>query len=189
AALRPDLPLTLEVLPKGEKKAKKVTAKVGEYQEGVPAKLPEKASLEKALQKGAAPKKEEPKKDDKKEDKKAEKNEKKADKEDEKDEKPKAPTGLLKRTNAARDRQYWVYVPEEYDPNVSHGLVIWLHPVNKNKKEDMEKITDAWADFCSDNKLIMVCPKSEHETGWVASEAEFVQESARAVIEGYTIDR
>src|SRR5262245_58133439 len=37
AALRPDLPLTLEIIPKGEKKAKKVTAKVGEYQEGVPA--------------------------------------------------------------------------------------------------------------------------------------------------------
>src|SRR5439155_19655800 len=57
--------------------------------------------------------------------------------------KPAAPakkpeTGLLNRTTAARDHQYWVYVPENYDANVAHALVIWLHPPGKNKKEDID---------------------------------------------------
>ncbi len=170
---RPDVQVTLEVTPKGEKNSKKVTVKLGEYQEAVPAELPKKASLEKALHKaGTPPAAKEDKKDEK-----------------EKDDKAKAKTGLFSRTNAARDRSYWVYVPEDYNPNISYGLVIWLHPVNKNKKEDLEKLTDLWEDFCSEQRVIMVCPKSEHETGWVASEAEFIQEAARAVIDGYTIDR
>src|SRR5262249_32480354 len=33
-------------------------------------------------------------------------------------------TGYLERTNTARDRAYWLYVPDNYDPNVSHGLVV-----------------------------------------------------------------
>src|SRR5262249_26267084 len=167
----------LEVTPKGEKKGKNITVKLGEYQETIPAELPKKASLEKALQKPGTPP---PPKGDKKD----EKEEKKEDKE-----KEKAKTGLFSRQNAARDRTYWVYVPDDYDPNISYALVIWLHPVNKNKKEDLEKLTDLWEDFCSENRVIIVAPKSEHETGWVASEAEFIQEATRGVMEGYTIDR
>ncbi len=170
APLRPGVNLVLEVVPRGGK-AKNVTVKVGEYVDAVPAKLPEEATLKRARG-GAAPKK-----DDKKEEKKDE------------DEAPKIKTGLIKRMNAARDREFWLYVPENYDPDVSHALLLWLHPVGKNKETDMEAITDRWADYCSDHRLIMVCPKSENQTGWVASEAEHVTEAVRAALDGYTIDR
>ena len=36
-------------------------------------------------------------------------------------------TGLLKRTNTTLGREYWVYVPENYDPKVSHGVIVWFH--------------------------------------------------------------
>jgi serine protease Do len=176
ATARPGAQVTLEVVPKGEKTAKKIKAQIGEYIEAVPDKLPEKASVGKP-----APPKE--KKKDPKGGEEAQEDEKKA------DEKPKEKTGLFKRTNAARDREFWVYVPEDYNPKTSYALVIWLHPVGKNKERDMEGITDRWADYCSENKIIMVCPKSENETGWVASEADFVQEAARSVINSYKIDR
>jgi predicted esterase len=120
-----------------------------------------------------------PKKDDKAEEK----------KDDKKEEKPKAQTGLFKRTNAARDRNYWVFVPKNYDPNVSYAVVVWLHPVGKNKEADMEKLQDRWEDYCEDNHVILVMPTSQNDTGWVANEMEFVNEAIRTVTAGYTVDR
>jgi S1-C subfamily serine protease/predicted esterase len=122
---------------------------------------------------------------DKKDEKKDEKNEEK--KEEKKDEK-KPETGMLDRTTPAKDHQYWVYVPRNYDPNVSHALVIWLHAAGNGGK-DARDMVHIWQDVCEDRHVILVGPKSESETGWLGSEAEFVQEAARDVIKEYTIDR
>jgi serine protease Do len=175
AGLRPGGQLVLEV--KSKDAAKKVTLKVGDYIDAIPGELPKKASAEKALTPkkpvgGPAPMP--PKKDDEKKD------DKKADK---------AQTGLFKRSNAARDRNYWVFVPENYDANIAHAMVLWLHPVAKNKEKDMEAVKDRWIDYCEDNHLILVMPVSENDTGWVANEMEFVNEAAKNVMGLYTIDR
>ncbi len=100
----------------------------------------------------------------------------------------KAETGLLKRNTPDGEHKYWLYVPDDYDPNMSYGLVVWLHPPGKNKESDVESITDLWGDYCKENQLIMVCPTSENEAGWVPSEAEFVVAAVRATIEKYTVD-
>lgn len=198
ASVQPGTELKFEVKRKAGK-TETLTARLAELPDTVPDELPAEASLKKALEprkqvgprfggppmpggkppepmpprRPAAPatppaaKDEAPKADPKK----------------------KAETGLLNRTNAAADHQYFVYVPKDYDPNVSYGLVIWLHPVGKNKKQDVEDFTDTWEDYCTENHLIVVGPKAENENGWVASEAEFVQEAVRNVLAGYTIDR
>jgi serine protease Do len=98
-------------------------------------------------------------------------------------------TGLLKRNTPDGEHKYWVYVHEDYDPNVAHGLIVWLHPPGKNKDADIESITDAWEEYCKENHLIMVCPKSENEAGWVPSEAEFVIAAVRDTLSRYTVDR
>jgi S1-C subfamily serine protease len=198
ASVQPGTELKLEVKRKAGK-TETLTARVGEMPDAVPAELPAEASHKKAL----APRKtvgpmgpmgplggpnappmprppmppmppmppagggEAPKPDPKK----------------------KAETGLITRTNAAADHSYFIYVPKDYDPNVSYGLVIWLHPVGKNKKQDVEDFTDTWEDYCKDNHLILLGPKAENETGWVASEAEVVQEAVRNVLANYTIDQ
>lgn len=100
----------------------------------------------------------------------------------------KAETGLLEGSTSAKDHQYWVYVPRNYDPNVSHALVIWLHAVGNGGK-DANDMTAIWRDVCEDQHVILVGPKSESDSGWLASEAEFVQETARDVMREYTIDR
>ena len=96
--------------------------------------------------------------------------------------------GLLKRTNAARDHEYWVFVPENYDPNISHGLVIWLHAAGKGGK-DADNVVEIWEDYCAKYHLILVGPKAETETGWVASESEFIAGTAKDLMNEYTIDR
>jgi serine protease Do len=121
------------------------------------------------------------KKDEKKDDKKDEKNE------DKKEEK-KPETGLQERTTPAKDHQYWVFVPKNYDPNVSHALVVWLHAAGNGGK-DARDMVSIWQDLCEDRHIILVGPKSESETGWLGSEAEFVLEAARDVMKEYTVDR
>ena len=105
-----------------------------------------------------------------------------------KPEEKKAETGFLERSTPAKDHKYWLYVPNNYDPNVSHALVIWLHAAGKGGK-DAKDMVSIWRDACEDQHIILVGPKSESETGWLASEAEFVQEAAREVMKEYTIDR
>jgi S1-C subfamily serine protease/predicted esterase len=170
AALPPGTEVKLEVKHKEGDKTDTLSVKLIDQPDSVPEKLPEAASFKKALAArkpaGGAPMPEE-----------------------KKEEKEKPETGLIKRTNAAQDHQYWVYVPENYDPNISHALVIWLHPVGKSKDENVKDFTDTWAQYCQDTHLILVGPKSENDTGWLPSEADFIQETIRKVAEEYTIDR
>src|SRR5262249_55546422 len=135
----PGKEIKLEVIRKEGKKTETLTAKLDvmpsttpEKDGGmVPEKLPDLASAKRALEPlkaiGGGPKPKEDPKDDKKDDKKDGK------KDDKK--KEKAETGLLKRMNAARDHHYWVYVPDDYDPNISYALLVWLHPTGKNKEK------------------------------------------------------
>jgi S1-C subfamily serine protease/predicted esterase len=148
----------------------------------IPDELPEPATLKKAL---------EPrvqvnpmaKKDDKKDEKKGDK------KEEKKDEKKPPETGLLHRTNAAGDRPYWVFVPENYDPNISHALVIWLHDAGRGNDKDADAMVDIWEPFCEDQHIILVGPRAENSSGWLASEADYVREAVNAVAAEYTIDK
>jgi S1-C subfamily serine protease len=180
ASQSPDTEMKLEVLHKADGKTETVTVKLVEAPESVPEKLAEPATLKQAL----APRKksETPAPPDKKEEKKDEKSD------DKKDEEKKVETGLLKRTNDSKDHEYWVYVPKNYDPNIAHALVIWLHPVGKGKEKDIDDFTDLWSYACLENHMIVLCPKAENDTGWIPAEADFIQDAAKKVIGQYTID-
>jgi S1-C subfamily serine protease len=171
----PGLELSFEVKRADGKKTETLKIKLGEIPETVPTKdqLPEKSTAKKALirPKGAGPA---PKKEDKKDDKK---------------DKEKAETGLLKRTTAAADHTYWLYVPDNYDANIAHAVLVWLHPPGKNKEKDFDKFSQAWQFPCEDFHIIVVCPATEAERGWTQSEGEFIQEALRAVSDEYTVDK
>jgi S1-C subfamily serine protease len=169
--LNPGTQLKLEVLRKGGK-TETLTVKLDSMpgtsvvrEDSVPAKLPETASFKKAL----VPLKADPKVKPK-------------------GEEPKKPeTGLLKRTTA-RGHKYWIYVHEDYDPNVAHAVVLWLHPPGKNTDDDVTAFTDLWEDYCKDNHIILVGPKSDGDV-WIPSDSEFVLEALRDVLGHYTVDR
>ena len=97
-------------------------------------------------------------------------------------------TGLLQRTTEATGREYWVYVPETYDKNVSHGVIVWLHASGKGGK-DAEDVVDIWKDFCADHHFLLVGPKSKNPEGWQASESEEVIQIVKDVTGTYTTDR
>jgi S1-C subfamily serine protease len=185
-ALLPGSEVKVEVRRPGEDKVLSFTVKLGQMPDTVPDELPERASHAKALEpRKTVNKAPMPPKPAKKEDKKADK------KDEKKEAKKMAETGLLKRSNAARDHEYWVFVPANYDPNIAHALVVWLHGPGRGKEreKDADNMVDLWETFCEDNHLIMVGPKAQNDTGWLASESDFVREAINTVLGEYTIDR
>ena len=109
-------------------------------------------------------------------------------KKDADEKKEKVETGLLKRTNEALGREYWVFVPDNYDPKVSHGLIVWFHPAGQGGK-DAEVMARTFREFCEDSHFILMGPKSLAAEGWVPSEAEQVMQDVKAVLKQYTIDK
>ncbi len=182
--LAPATEIKLELKRKDGGKKDTVTVKLAAMIDDVPDSLPANDSAKRALEprkQVAVPRPTDPRAQPKPPEKKDEKAEVK------KDEK-KPETGMLERSTPAKDHQYWVYVPKNYDPNISHALVVWLHAVGNGGK-DAKDMASIWEDACEDQHIILVGPKSESDAGWLASEAEFVQEAARDVMKEYTIDR
>jgi S1-C subfamily serine protease/predicted esterase len=176
ASMAPGSEVRLEVVRKEAKKTETVTVKLAEMPDSVPDRLPEKATQKKALEPhkplpNTPPPMGEEKKDAPK------KNAKKS------------PTGLLKRTNETKDKNYWLFIPEEYDPQTSYALLVWLHPQGKSKDQDIDDFKESWEDYCARNHIIVAGPKAENDTGWVASDAEFINQLVREVGEQYTIDK
>ncbi len=175
----PGTEVKMEVRRKGvTDKLDTATLKLGEMPGLVPGELPEPASLKKALvprkavgpkppmPPGMPPKKDEPKKDPKNVEK-----------------------GLFERTSAARDHHYWVYVPDDYDPNVAYALLVWLHPAGKGTEKEIKKVANTWDRICQDQHMILVCPQAQNETGWLRNEAGFILEVIQELMSTYTIDR
>jgi S1-C subfamily serine protease/predicted esterase len=99
--------------------------------------------------------------------------------------KPEPRKGLVRHTDPATGHQYWLYVPETYDANISHGLVIWLHPPGDPMEE---AILALWRDLCKKHHLILFAPKAENPTGWLTSEADLIREDLRTLQAEYTLD-
>ncbi|HMP18235.1 MAG TPA: hypothetical protein PKD72_14520, partial [Gemmatales bacterium] len=77
-------------------------------------------------------------------------------------------------------------VPEDYDPNISYGVVLWLHPPGEPMTEG---ILAVWKPVCNAHHLILMAPQAENKEGWLTSEADIVQFELRALLRQYTIDR
>jgi serine protease Do len=171
--LLPGDELQLEVLRKGGGKTDtlKVTLAAmpgSQRDDELPDKLPEEATFKKALAplENADPKAKGPK--------------------------AKAPekgeTGFLERATA-RGRKYYLWVHEDYDPDVAHAVVVWMHPPGRNTKEDAAKFSDDWEDACKDTNIILIMPVTDNEAGWLPSDADFIRETVADVMAHYTVDR
>lgn len=95
-------------------------------------------------------------------------------------------TGFYEENDTTSGRATWYYVPEDYDPNISYGIVVWLHPAGDAMTDG---ILSVWKPICNQHHLIMMGPKAENNQGWLTSEADQIQLELRALIRQYTIDR
>ncbi|MFO0813750.1 MAG: PDZ domain-containing protein [Gemmatales bacterium] len=98
---------------------------------------------------------------------------------------PKPKTGFFETNDTTSGRTTWYYVPEDYDPNISYGIVVWLHPAGDPMSEG---ILSVWKPVCNQHHLILMGPKAENTQGWMTSEADIIQQEIRALRRQYTID-
>lgn len=175
SGVKPGNEVQLDVARKGGGKNDTVKVKLVEFpgssaddKDTIPDKLPAKASVKKFLEPlepgpgqpkpDAAPKK------------------------------PEAEKGLVKITSGNGNHTYWVYVHADYDPNIAHALVIWMHPPEKNTDKDLETFAGTWEKFCQEHNILMLFPISSSVEGWTASDAPKVNEIIRDALPRYSID-
>ncbi len=97
-------------------------------------------------------------------------------------------TGLMSKNTADGEHKFWLYVHDDYDPNIAHGIVVWLHPPGKNKEDDAKDLRNKWEDYCAENHLILVMPVLDKDD-WIPSASDFVVGSVSETMKLYTIDR
>lgn len=97
---------------------------------------------------------------------------------------PAPKTGRLAETLAGHDRDYWLYVPGNYRPDVPHGLMVFLHPAGETLEAALLK---NWQAECERRGVIILAPKCERQTGWISNDLEFVKDCVQHIRERYTI--
>lgn len=99
----------------------------------------------------------------------------------------KVQAGLISGTNNAQDRTWKAFLPRNAGRE-AHGLVVWLHPPGRGRDKDLEEIINLWESFLNNNKLVLLMPQSDAETGWSVSDATFVTETVKTIQEMANID-
>ena len=99
------------------------------------------------------------------------------------DKRPEVDTVELKIPEFENDA--WAYVPEDYDPAVPHGVVIWLSPPGKfDEKEAIAR----WKPHCRRHDLILLVPKPADAARWHAGELTLVRKLLDQISSHYTVD-
>lgn len=106
--------------------------------------------------------------------------------EPQKDEKPKeVRKGYLEKKDTALGRSAWLYVPDNYDPNISHALIVWLHPGGDTLEAPMRRL---WEPLCKQYHFILYAPRAENPTGWLTSEIDNIRADLNDLVKEYVID-
>jgi len=79
----------------------------------------------------------------------------------------------------------FAYVPESYDPQVPHGVLLWLHPAGG--EPDVELIA-RWQKHCRQHDLILLAPKSADKSRWQRREVDYIRKTLDQVINRYNVD-
>jgi len=77
------------------------------------------------------------------------------------------------------------YVPEDYDPRVPHGLVVWLDGAEPTPDE---VLLDRWRSRAMDANLIVLAPRSLAAGKWTRLDLPFVLRAIEQVQQTYSID-
>jgi serine protease Do len=94
-------------------------------------------------------------------------------------------TGTVKLKIAEYPNEAFAYVPENYNPNVPYGLVVWLHGENGF---DWEKVVASWKPLCERYDLILAAPKSVDSKKWSPRDVALVNQLIKQIDDKYNID-
>ena len=77
------------------------------------------------------------------------------------------------------------YIPPNYNPAQSYGVVVWIHPPSQ---ADPKEAIDIWKAVCAERQLILLAPQAANPARWSATEVEFIRKALAELSDGYTVD-
>lgn len=93
--------------------------------------------------------------------------------------------GRRAETVAAHERDFWAYIPDDYSPANSYGLLVWLHPTGDTQEaEQLER----WRSVCTERGIILLAPKAKELGNWTPADAVFIKEQIEKFQAEYSID-
>jgi serine protease Do len=94
-------------------------------------------------------------------------------------------TGKVKLKIAEFPNDAFAYVPENYDPNVPYGLVVWLHG---DGGLDWDKTVASWKPLCDRYDLILAAAKSADSKKWTSRDVDLVNQLIAQIKGKYNVD-
>lgn len=95
-------------------------------------------------------------------------------------------TGFVSITIPEDPGKCFALIPENYDPRIACGLLVWVPPAGKYKEDDFAA---RFAKIADEQNMIVISPVSKGNRRWMAIEAEFIRKTIDKVINTYAVDR
>lgn len=83
------------------------------------------------------------------------------------------------------ENPYQLYVPEDYHPELTYGVVVWLHGPGG---DEAQEVFERWKPLCKSHDLILVAPDSNAPNEWDRTEAAFIARVLADVKKAYSVD-
>lgn len=79
----------------------------------------------------------------------------------------------------------YAIIPDTYDEEVPHGVVIWLSPPNQF---DKQKLLERWQTNCRNRDFLLLAPQPNDEKKWRTTEIAFIRKTLDELIRLYNVD-
>jgi serine protease Do len=83
------------------------------------------------------------------------------------------------------ENKCFVYVPDDYNPKKTYGILIWLDRPGQFKQEEL---LQRWKARCIANDLILMVPQPRERDRWHRDETDFISGALNRILDDYEID-
>ncbi len=94
-------------------------------------------------------------------------------------------TGIVRFEVGKFSNEVWAYIPENYDPAVPHGLVMWFHGSNEF---DIDKLVAQWKPACTGDHVILLAPRTAPPDKWNLRDLALARGLLSQIQSKYTVD-
>ncbi len=95
-------------------------------------------------------------------------------------------TGRIEIRTPDSNRKCLALVPSTYQPDVPHGVMVWLHPPGQYAPQTLEL---QWKTLGEQHDLIVLAPQAEDESQWFPTEVADVRRMLEELMNQYQVDR
>jgi len=98
----------------------------------------------------------------------------------------KVKTGELLATEPSTQREYWAYVPDDYNPDYAYGLLVWIQP---NAGDMQKEVMRLWKPVCQARGWLLLAPRPARGQRWTPNDVQVVRTVVDHFLQRYSVDR